>query len=56
MERNNALLLALLISKKREVEKTQQAIQTRRKHKVWVGKLLTERNWKGDKKSSRVFW
>jgi len=48
MERDNALLLALLISKKREVEKTQTTTQTRRKHKVWVRKLLTERNWKGE--------
>ena len=39
------LLLALLVLKKREIAKN--AVDPR-KHKVWVRKLLTERNWKGE--------
>ena len=48
MERNKALLLALLVLKKRELEKSEECRIKIRKHKVWVGKILTERSWKGE--------
>ena len=44
MKRNKALLLALLILKKRELQQTPE----NRKHKLWVRKILTERNRKGE--------
>ena len=40
MNTDDALLLALLVLKKREIAKNAAAL---RKHKVWVRELLTER-------------
>ena len=45
MDTDDALLLALLVLKKREIAKNAVAP---RKHKVWARKLLTERKWKGE--------
>ena len=45
MDTDDALLLALLVLKKREIAKN---VVAPRKHKVWVRKLLTERKWKGE--------
>ena len=51
MDSNKALLLALLVLKKCEVQKAQahrMKIRKIRKHRFWVRKILTERKWKGE--------
>ena len=45
MDTDDALLLALLVLKQREIAKNAVAP---RKHKVWVRMLLTERKWNGE--------
>ena len=49
MKRKKALLLALLVLKKRTLQKKNQenGMKTR-KHKVWVRKFLAARKWKGE--------
>ena len=46
MDQNKALLLALLVAKKRELQK--EGKLKIRKHRVWVRKILTERKSKGE--------
>ena len=51
MDNNKALLLALLVLKKLEVQTAQEhhmKIRKIRKHIFWVRKILTERKWKGE--------
>ena len=48
MDRNNALLLALLVLKKRQIQNAEENRMKIRVHKVWVRKILTERTWKGE--------
>lgn len=45
MEKEEALLIALLVTRKRQLQKHKQK---KRKHSVWVRKILTERSWKGE--------
>lgn len=48
MERNIALLLALLVLKKRELQKSQEPHIKTQKYKMWIREILTERSLKGD--------
>ena len=48
MEREKALLLALLVSKKRKLNKKQEFYMKIRTHRIWVRKILLERRWKGE--------